>query len=79
MVEGFAIRARNASFSPADSVMGEGDFAPDSAPIEYGCDGAGDFRISAIKVQNHNGDSVTDLRYCLQNPSTSILWTPWSR
>jgi hypothetical protein len=63
MIEGFAIRARNASFSPADSVMGEGDFAPDSAPIEYGCDGAGDFRISAIKVQNHNGDSVTDLRY----------------
>ena len=43
--------------------MGEGNFAPDSAPIEYGCDGAGDFRISAIKVKNHNGDSVTDLRY----------------
>ena len=63
MVEGFTIRSKNASFSPADSVMGEGDFAPDSAPIEYGCDGAGDFRISAIKVQNHNGDSVTDLRY----------------
>ena len=34
MVEGFAIRAKNASFSPADSVIGEGNFAPDSAPIE---------------------------------------------
>lgn len=57
------IRSKNASFSPADASIGEGDFAPDTAPIEYGCDGAGDFRISAIKVRNSNGDSVTDLRY----------------
>ncbi len=62
-LEGFDIRAKNASFSPADALMGEGIFAPDSASIEYGCDGAGDFRISAVKVRNHNGDSVTDLRY----------------
>lgn len=62
-VEGFDIRPRNASFSPVDATMGEGEFSPDSAPIEYGSDGAGDFRISAIKIRNFNGDSVTDLRY----------------
>ena len=62
-VEDFDIRAKNASFSPAAADVGEGDFAPDSAPIEYGCDGAGDFRVSAIKIRNRSGDSVTDLRY----------------
>ena len=62
-VEDFDIRAKNASFSPAAADVGEGDFAPDSAPIEYGCDGAGDFRVSAIKIRNCSGDSVTDLRY----------------
>lgn len=62
-LNGFDIRPRNAAFSPCDSVVGESAFSPDSAPIEYGCYGAGDFRISAIKVRNSNGDSVTDLRY----------------
>ena len=62
-IENFDIRQRNASFSPVDPEMGEGKFSPDSAPIEYGTDGAGDFRVSAIKIRNFNGDSVTDLRY----------------
>ncbi|MBQ3020133.1 MAG: alpha-galactosidase [Clostridia bacterium] len=63
VVEGFDIRPRNASFSPVDKSMVGGDFAPDAAPIEYGTDGAGDYRISAIKARNYHGDSVTDLRY----------------
>lgn len=62
-IDSFKLRPRNASFSPYDADMGNGPFSPDSAPIEFGCDGAGDFRISAIKVRNHNGDTVTDLRY----------------
>ena len=63
VVEGFDTRPRNASFAPKDKDVKNGDFAPDSAPIEYGTDGAGDYRISAIKAKNHHGDSVTDLRY----------------
>lgn len=56
-------RPRNASFSPSHPVLGEVDFTPDTAPIEYGCNGAGDFRISACSVQNAMGNCVTDLRY----------------
>ena len=53
----------NASFSPANPVIGEYVFSPDTAPMEYGTNGAGDFRISALAVRNSNGDSVTDIRY----------------
>ena len=53
----------NASFSPANPVIGEHGFSPDSAPMEYGTNGAGDFRISALAVRNSNGDNVTDIRY----------------
>lgn len=52
-----------ASFSPANPVIGEYVFSPDTAPMEYGTNGAGDFRISALAVRNSNGDSVTDIRY----------------
>ena len=53
----------NASFSPANPVIGEHGFSPDTAPMEYGTFGAGDFRISALSVKNENGDNVTDIRY----------------
>ena len=61
--DAFTTRLTNASFSPADPVIGEHGFSPDTAPMEYGTNGAGDFRISALSVRNANGDSVTDLRY----------------
>lgn len=53
----------NASFSPANPFIGEHGFSPDTAPMEYGTNGAGDFRISALAVRNESGDSVTDIRY----------------
>lgn len=53
-------RRGSASFSPNDP---QGNFVPDAAPMEYGCNGAGDFRISALSVRNANGDSTTDIRY----------------
>lgn len=58
-----ATRTPNASFSPANPVIGEHGFSPDTAPIEYGTSGAGDFRIAALEIENSNGDSVTDIRY----------------
>ncbi|MCR4615376.1 MAG: alpha-galactosidase [Clostridiales bacterium] len=61
--KGFEKRLPSASFSPSNPVIGEHGFSPDSAPIEYGCNGAGDFRISALSVRNANGDNVTDIRY----------------
>lgn len=61
--DNFSKRNPSASFSPANPVIGENGFSPDSAPIEYGCNGAGDFRISALAIRNSNGDNVTDIRY----------------
>lgn len=61
--EDFCKRSPSASFSLCNPVIGENGFAPDTAPIEYGCNGAGDFRISAFSVRNANGDTVTDVRY----------------
>lgn len=58
-----SMRPRCASFSPVPPTMGEGFFSPDTAPMEYGCNGAGDFRISALALRNVHGDSVTDMRY----------------
>lgn len=58
-----AMRTPNASFSPANPVIGEHGFSPDTAPIEYGTSGAGDFRIATLEIENANGDSVTDIRY----------------
>ncbi|MBO5069178.1 MAG: alpha-galactosidase, partial [Roseburia sp.] len=62
-VSGRECRRQNASFSLANPVLGEHGFTPDTAPMEYGCNGAADFRISALAVRNINGDSVTDIRY----------------
>ncbi|MBQ8612375.1 MAG: alpha-galactosidase [Oscillospiraceae bacterium] len=53
----------SASFSLANPRIGENGFTPDTTPMEYGCNGAADFRISALAVRNANGDSVTDIRY----------------
>ena len=53
-------RRGNASFSPNDP---HGPFTPDAAPMEYGCNGAGDFRISALSVRNSDGNATTDVRY----------------
>ena len=53
-------RRGTASFSPNDP---NGPFTPDGAPMEYGCNGSGDFRVSALSVRNSNGDSTTDIRY----------------
>ena len=58
-----AFKTRQSSFSPVDPRVANSDFSPDSAPMEYGCNGSGDFRISALSVRNENGDNVTDIRY----------------
>ena len=59
-VIGRDLRRPTASFSPNDPNC---EFWPDAAPMEYGCNGSGDFRISALSVRNANGDSTTDIRY----------------
>ena len=58
-----ARRFVNASFSPVNPIIGEHGFSTDTAPMEYGTNGAGDMRISALSIRNKNGDTTTDIRY----------------
>ncbi len=61
-------RGMFASFSPNNYAVQmklgtDQAFSPDLAPMEYSCNGTGDFRISALQIRNHNGDASTDIRY----------------
>lgn len=56
-------RGSFASFSPNSPDVDLGDFTADLAPMEYSCNGTGDFRISALQVRGPAGDSCTDIRY----------------
>lgn len=56
-------RIHNASFSPSNPHIPGESFSTDVAPMEYGCNGSGDFRISALAVRNIHGNTVTDIRY----------------
>lgn len=60
-----SFRPRCASFSPLTSEYNTDahDFSPDCAPMEYGCNGCGDFRTSALSIRNADGNTVTDMRY----------------
>lgn len=53
----------NASFTPwSPSAQGIG-FSLDMQPLEYSCNGSGDFRISAFSVETAKGNSTTALKY----------------
>ena len=56
-------RSYFASFCPQNFNVKDGLFSPDVAPMEYPCEGTGDFRISALSVKNAHGNTSTDVRY----------------
>lgn len=58
-----AKRIRSASFSPSNPHIPHEAFSTDVAPMEYSCNGSGDFRISALAIKNIDGNTVTDIRY----------------
>lgn len=58
-----AKRIKSASFSPANPHIPNEEFSCDVAPMEYSCNGSGDFRISALAIKNVDGNTVTDIRY----------------
>ncbi|MBQ4338193.1 MAG: alpha-galactosidase [Clostridia bacterium] len=58
-----AKRIKSASFSPANQHIPHEEFSTDVAPMEYSCNGSGDFRISALAIKNADGNTVTDIRY----------------
>ena len=36
---------------------------PETAPVEYSCNGTGDYRISALQIREVRGNASTDIRY----------------
>lgn len=58
-----AERKKSASFSPANPNFENEHTSVDALPMEYPTNGAGDFRISALKIKNSDGNCVTDIRY----------------
>ncbi len=58
-----AKRSRSASFSPSNPHIPNEEFSSDVAPMEYSCNGSGDFRISALAIKNSDGNTTTDIRY----------------
>lgn len=58
-----AERLKSASFSPSDPSFPDECTSADVLPMEYSCFGGGDFRISALKIKNKDGNAVTDIRY----------------
>lgn len=58
-----AKRWKSASFSPSNPNFENENTSVDVLPMEYPTNGAGDFRISALKIKNSDGNCVTDIRY----------------
>ncbi len=52
-----------ASFAPLNINIDIDGFSPDVSTFEFPCEGAGDFRASALAVRNADGNNVTDMRY----------------
>ncbi len=61
---GYALSYRDRGFSvnPYDSKFNR-TVSSDTLPLEYPCEGSGDFRASAFSVSRANGASGCDLRY----------------
>ena len=58
-----AFRGVYDSLSPQNPYVDDPYFSLDIAPLEFPCNGAGDFRISALSVRGEKGDTVTDMHY----------------
>lgn len=63
----FDDRFVNASFSARNANWGEAGPSVDSMPMEYGCNGCGDMRITGLQVRNADGNASTDIRYISHN------------
>lgn len=62
-VKRLTYRGTFASFSPQNENILDIQFSPDLAPMEYSCNGTGDYRLSAFQIRNSRGDASTDIRY----------------
>lgn len=59
----FPDRRMYASFSASNPHMDDWVFSADVYPLEIGCNGCGDMRISSLQIRNADGNASTDMRY----------------
>lgn len=59
----FPDRRMYASFSASNPHMLRSGFSADVYPLEIGCNGCGDMRISSLQIRNAHGNASTDMRY----------------
>ncbi len=59
----FDNRRMFASFSASNPHMDDWVFSADVFPLEIGCNGCGDMRISSLQIRNADGNASTDMRY----------------
>lgn len=59
----YEYRRQYASFSASNAHLADTDFSADVYPMEIGCNGCGDMRISALQIRNADGNASTDVRY----------------
>lgn len=52
-----------ASFSPHNASVNKPGFSLDVLPMEYSCNGSGDFRLAALSIKDSKGRTTTDIRY----------------
>ena len=60
---GYEFRPAYASFSASNANMLDVPFSADVYPMEIGCNGCGDMRISGLQIRNADGNASTDVRY----------------
>ena len=60
---GYEFRPHYASFSAWNANMIDTPFSADVYPMEMGCNGCGDMRISGLQIRNADGNASTDIRY----------------
>ena len=61
--DGYEKRRQYASFSASNAHLTHTGFSADTYPMEIGCNGCGDMRISALQIRNADGNASTDVRY----------------
>ena len=52
-----------ASISPNNVSVDDYKFSLDVQPMEYSCNGSGDFRLAALSIKDSMGRTTTDIRY----------------
>ncbi len=58
-----AYRGGFASISPNVAGCSDNEFSLDIQPMEYSCNGSGDFRLAALSIKDSGGHTTTDIRY----------------